>query len=111
MDSITLPPRLDARKSGIKSKRITFLIPGEMAPAIDAICAADGRSVSEVFRDAMRLYLRARLPGFSLARQGQRQYTNEELARIVERLQNDPGYAQLRAEEIEWDQMSGPNGQ
>ena len=91
-------PTSAATKPESKSKRVSFLIPRDMAAAIETVCDADGRNPSEVIRDALRLYLRLRVPSFSPIRPGRRQYSGEELSGIAEILQNDPSYARLRDE-------------
>ncbi len=53
------PPMARKRNKGRQSVRVLISFPSEFLTNVDALAAIEGRSRSELVREALRLYLRA----------------------------------------------------
>jgi Arc/MetJ-type ribon-helix-helix transcriptional regulator len=96
--------------SELKSERISVVIPGAMVAQMEEVSRADSRSTSEIVRDALRLYLRARVPQRVGHRAERRKYSGVELAHVAEMLESDPSYAAIREEASLWEGSTTKDG-
>lgn len=92
--------KADAPPARRRSRVFTISLPPELATRAEAIAKDESRTISEVFREALRAYEQVRLPSWLEkaraygATRNPRGYTEEDLPRLVREVR-----AEIRAEQ------------
>lgn len=84
------------------TKTITFSLPPEMAAQVEKVMQAEGRTRSELLREALRRYLQERQEWQRLLRYGQRRarelgITPDDVERLVDEVRSEKARRALRS--------------